>query len=1073
MSEQHIYSVIDSVAALLNESQARNFTTWPILGTYIWPNPSPQPTTYSGEIQNLKNWVHTRLLWLDANFPGRCACSLNASIQNTSCHTSCDGSAIALGSSPYQKTYFWNNGSDSDTLSNLCAGNYSVTFRDAIGCTKTKSVIITEPNPITLNVNTTNSTCAGNGCNGSAIVNASGGSPSYSYSWSNGQNGTSPAFLCKGTYTVTVNDSRGCAKSFPVSIQNPSAPTITIASISNVQCFGGSDGAATVNVNGGTGPYSYNWFPSGGNSSTATSLGSGDYTVTVFDATGCSSQIQISITQPSQIVFHSTIQNAMCNGSSGSISVNVTGGSFPFIYSWFPGGTNTPVLNSVPSGLYTLTVTDNAGCSKTSSFTISQPQPFSFVKSTTLPDCFGGNNGTATINSSGGTGTLAYFWPSLGKTGKTVNQLSAGTYTVIVSDESNCTGSTTVTLNDPPLITLFTSSTPATCNFNDGIAEVEVMNGKKPYQYSWFPSGSADSIAIGLNTGNQIVTVTDANGCLARDTVTIVSESGLNVSVSGQTQESCNGFNDAFANLNVGGGAPPYSYVWTPVGGFNSFASNLFPGNYSITISDINNCVTEYQINITEPAPVTVQVISTPVSCNNTSTGSLNALASGGTSPYNYRWNPGGTTSQSLNNLNAGIYSLQISDAHGCVANTSSSVEQPDPIKISVNKKNASCGQANGSIAVRVSGGVGGYSYLWSNGDTNSFSENLIAGNYSVTVSDSNGCSKTANFTLGGNTALTLSATVLNPVTCNSGSNGSVLINVSGGYGQITYSWTPNISSGALANNLRSGVYSVIVTDGNHCRDSIGFILSEPPPLAALIFSENIKCYGTENGLLYADAGGGTPPYEYLWSDGQRTDSAIHLSSGIYSLMISDSHNCTTSASGTILSPDSLNISFSVSNATCSTCLNGNINAAVNGGALPYSFNWKPLNSSSQNISNLGAGLYTLCVTDGNNCLRCDSVTIDGGGTGIKDITRNSSLYVYPNPLNQYAVFAFALKSKQEVDLRIFSTSGQLVKTLVNNELEAGEHLIRFNASDFSPGIYFYKFTIESNFQAGALVISR
>lgn len=1073
LSEQHIYFVIDSVAALLNESQERNFTEWPLLGTYIWPNPSPQPTTYAGEIQNLKNWVHTRLQWLDANFPGRCACFLSASIQNTSCNTSCDGSAIALGSSPYQKTYFWNNGSDSDTLSNLCAGNYSVTFQDAIGCRKTKSVIIAEPNPITLNISTTNSTCAGNGCNGSAIVNALGGSPSYSYTWSNGQSGTSPTFLCKGTYTVTVNDNRGCTKSFPVSIQNPLAPTITVASISNVQCYGGSDGAASVNVSGGTGPYSYNWFPSGGNSSTATGLSSGDYTVTVFDTTGCSSKVQINIPQPTQLVFHSTLQNAICNGSSGSVSVNITGGTFPFIYSWFPGGNNTPVLNSVPSGLYTLTVTDNAGCSKTSSFTISQPQPFSFVKSTALPDCFGGNNGSATVNSSGGTGTLTYFWPALGKTGKTVNQLSAGSYTVIVTDASNCTGSAIVTVINPSLMTLLTSTTPATCNFNDGTAEANVMNGNKPYQFNWFPSVSTDSIAIGLNTGSQIVTVIDSKGCLAKDTVTIVSASGLNVSVSGQTQESCYGVNDAFANLNVSGGAPPYSYVWTPTGGFNSFASNLFPGNYIITISDINNCVTEYQLNIIEPAPVSVQIISIPAICNNTSTGSLNANVSGGTPPFSYLWNPGGATAQSFNNLSSGNYSLHISDVHGCVLNSSSTVSQPAPITISVNKKNSSCGKANGSIAVRASGGVRGYSYLWSNGDTDSLAENLAAGNYSVTARDFNGCSKTANFNLGGIAGLTVSASVLSTVTCNGGNNGSVLLSANGGSGLITYSWTPNISSGALANNLTSGMYSVIVTDANNCRDSIGFILPEPPPLAALIFSENIKCYGTDNGLLYADAGGGTPPYTYLWSDGQREDSAIHLSSGTFSLLITDSRNCTTSASGTILSPDSLNISFSIANATCSSCLNGNINATVNGGTLPYSFNWKPLNSSSQNISNLAAGLYTLCVTDGNNCSRCDSVTIDGGGTGIKDITRNSGLYVYPNPLNQYAVFAFVLKSKQVVDLRIFSASGQLVNALVSNELEAGEHLIRFNASDFSPGIYFYKFTIESYFQAGALVISR
>ena len=285
----------------MNVSIDWNFTVWPILGTYVWPNPSPYPTTYAGEIQNLKNWVNTRLTWMDNNIPGHCNCSVSAGQQNVSCINACDGVAWASGVSPYQKTFSWDTGVIKDTISLLCPGPYEVTLEDAVGCRRTTIVTITEPTPVTVNTSATSASCSGNGCNASATATGGGGTPPYTYAWADGQTTSTATGLCAGTIRVVITDSRGCKDSADVFISNPVAPVVSQGSLNNVTCNGAANGSASVLVTGGNPPYTYAWSPSGGNQSTATGLAPGVYEATVTDAVGCEDRIDFTITQPAPL----------------------------------------------------------------------------------------------------------------------------------------------------------------------------------------------------------------------------------------------------------------------------------------------------------------------------------------------------------------------------------------------------------------------------------------------------------------------------------------------------------------------------------------------------------------------------------------------------------------------------------------------------------------------------------------------------------------------------------------------------------------------------------------------------
>lgn len=1149
LSLSHINGVIDSVANLLNESQGWNFTQWPILGTYVWPNPSPQPSTYAGEIQNLKNWMATRLSWLDANMPGHCNCSVNIIQQNVTCATSCDGQLLAVGTSPYQKTYVWENGDTTSTLIGMCAGTQSVQFTDAVGCTRTSSATITAPAILSVTTSVINAPCNSSGCDGQAIAAANGGVSPYQYAWSDGQTSSTASGLCSGSYSVIVTDAHGCSKAETVNVLIPSAPVITINNVTNANCFNQQGGSASVSASGGIGPYSYSWSPSGGNNSTASNLLAGTYLITVTDSVGCPTSLSVTISQPPPLILSTSVTDVRCYGTaSGAALASASGGSGGYQYSWMPGNLTGALLNNVSSGLYSVTLSDANNCTRTESIVISDAPLINATISTTQVSCHNGFDGSATVVASGGTGSLSYFWDPVGQTTNAISGLSPGVYTVIVSDSFGCTVNNYVTLSNPILLTFTSSSSSSTCLSATGSAQVNVSGGSLPYGYLWQPNGETTPSIINLSAGNYSVTITDGNSCVTTGSVVVNSESGMTVNVFSQTNVSCYGDFNGSASLQVSGGRLPLTYTWSPNGGNDSVAANLAAGNYSIEVSDADGCTTIQQLTIQEPAIIDVSASWTDVSCYGGNDGVAQASVSGGTGPYVYLWSPIGGTSSIASNLPAGTYSVQVTDQHNCTASQVVQLIQPTQLFATASIQNTICDQPNGSIKIHSSGGTLPYTCTWTPSvSTLDSAINLPSGTYSVVITDAAFCSSTLNVVVNATSIPHVLLSSVVETSCNSTSDGSITLLTTGGVGSYSYLWFPNVSNSNAATLLQGGIYSIVVTDSLGCRDSIGVLLAEPAPLGALMIPYDVSCFGSSDGKILADVGGGTAPYSYLWSpSGQTTDSAINLLPGTYSLLMTDAHGCTSVATAQVQSPDpilvnstssghtcfsecngfaevsvsggsapytylwcdgstssaisnacsgncaveisdalgcietrqfsfakddSLSLIISHTNATCTSCTDGSADVFISGGFPPYSYSWTPGNFTTANVTGLIAGTYVICITDSNACIKCDSVVILEPGIGTNEIKSNSPLYVYPNPANDFVFFAFVTKGTQFVSIDIFEATGKKMKTIFTGNLENGEHFYRLETSDFAPGVYLYTFTSGNSRSAGVLVI--
>ncbi|WP_165585856.1 MBG domain-containing protein, partial [Pedobacter nototheniae] len=900
---------------------------------------------------------------------------------NIACFGASTGSATVSASggiSPY--TYSWSpSGGTAALATGLTAGTYVVTITDNIGCTATQNVIITQPaSGITASGSQTNTSCNA-GTNGTATVVAGGGTGPYTYSWApSGGTGATASGLGAGAYTVTITDAIGCTATRNFTITQPSA-LITSTSQTNVSCNGGSNGSASVTVSGGTPTYTYSWSPSGGTAATATGLTAGTYTVTITDANACFITRSFTITQPSLLTTTTAQTNVACNGgSNGVAAVVASGGTAPYSYLWSNGAT-TSTITGLMAGLYNVTVTDFNSCTSTKSVTVTQPSALAATTSQTNISCKGGANGAASVTASGGAGAYTYSWAPSGGTGATATGLTAGTYTVTITDANSCMITKAVILTEPATaITTSAAQTNVACNGGtNGSASVTASGGTGPYTYSWAPSGGTAATASGLTAGAYIVTITDANGCIATRNFTITQPSALSVATA-QTNIACNGGSNGSAAVTVSGGTPSYTYLWSPSGGTASAATGLIAGTYSVLITDANGCTFTKTITLTQPAALAVTPSQTNVSCNGGSNGSATAVVAGGTGPYTYSWAPSGGTAATATGLTAGTYTLTITDANACQTTQSYTLSQPAALVATKSQTNVSCnGGTNGSATVAVTGGTGAYTYSWApSGGTGATASGLTAGTYTVTIKDANLCQTTQSFTITQPTAITTSAAQTN-VACNGGSTGSASVTVSGGTGPYTYSWAPSGGTAATASGLAAGAYTVTITDANGCTATRNFNITQPTAIAATTAQTNVSCNGGSNGSASVTVSGGTPSYTYLWSpSGGTASAATGLTAGTYSVLITDANGCTLTKTITVTQPAALAVAPSQTNVSCSGGSNGSATAVVTGGTGAYTYSWSPSGGTAATATGLTAGTYTLTITDANACQTTQSYTI-------------------------------------------------------------------------------------------------
>ncbi|MEO8069294.1 MAG: choice-of-anchor L domain-containing protein [Flavobacteriales bacterium] len=909
------------------------------------------------------------------------------------------------------------------TAVNLTAGVYLATVIDGNGCIATVSVTISQPpSPLAASLFAQqNVLCRGNS-NGSATVSASGGVGPYSYSWNTipVQTSATATGLAAGVYTCTVTDVNSCSKTVNVTITQPAAVlSASIASSTNVLCRGNNTGSATVNVIGGTAPYTYNWNSAPAQiSATMSTVPAGNYICTVTDSNGCTTTASITITQPAASLTAniSGQTNVLCFGNTtGSATVSVSGGTVPYMYSWNTAPVqNTATVINLAVGTYLCTITDGNGCSTTASVTIAQPAAAlsASISTQTNVACFGSSTGSATVNASGGAGAYGYSWNTVPvQNTATAFNMPAGTWTCTISDVNGCSTSAVAAIAQPAsgLTASISAQTNVLCfGSSTGSASVLAAGGTGVYSYSWntIPAQSS-ATATGLTAGTYTCTVTDAAGCSAT-AATIIAQPAAALSGTGVIVHAiCNGVNDGSVDLTISGGTGPYVTSWTGPGGFTASTTDIsavFAGVYTVVITDANGCTWVNAFTVTEPS--LYQVTVTPssfiggnnISCANNSDGSLSASASGGTPNYGYAWTgPNGFTSGNANisGLAAGTYTLVVTDGNGCQIGATTTLTAPPAFASAISSPdngggfNISCnGGSNGNIDATVAGGTAPVTYAWTGpGAFTAITEditNLIAGNYALLATDANGCTTNTAMALVQPAAISISTVSSTNVDCNSGNTGAGQVSASGGVAPYSLSWnTVPVQNGPSVAALAAGTWTVTLLDANGCTATHDVAITEPAAAlsASISATTNVLCFGNASGNATANASGGTGPYNYSWNTSplQSSATAIGLGAGTWTCTVTDANGCTSIAAAVITEPTgALSASItSQQNVTCFGLTNGNATALATGGTGPYTYTWNtaPVQNGAA-LSNVGPGSWTVSATDANGCNTTALVTI-------------------------------------------------------------------------------------------------
>ena len=382
---------------------------------------------------------------------------------------------------------------------------------------------------------------------------------------------------------------------------------------------------------------------------------------------------------------------------------------------------------------------------------------------------------------------------------------------------------------------------------------------------------------------------------------------------------------------------------------------------------------------ITQPPLLAVSSVITNVSCSGGSNGSVSATPTGGTAPYTYLWMPGGQTTSSISSKPAGTYTVTVKDSKGCQITASYTITQPLPLVISFTQTNVSCFNGNnGTANSSVSGGTPSYTYLWNTGATSPNATGLQAGTYTLTVTDSKGCTKINTVVITQPTAVLAGTTVINE-TCNYLNNGSASVSASGGTPGYTYNWQPGNLTTSSISPKPAGTYTVIVTDSKGCAVTAFATISEPAPLAISFINQvNVSCFGGNNGSVSAIPSGGTPNYTYSWMPGGATTATLSsVPAGTYTVTVTDSKGCQAQNSVVITQPPVLAVSVSSIPTSCNDGTNGSVSSSASGGTGPYTYSWMPGNYSGQNVSNLSAGTYFVIAIDTKGCTSTNSVTVN------------------------------------------------------------------------------------------------
>lgn len=885
--------------------------------------------------------------------------------------------------------YLWNTGETTAGISNKPPGTYTVTIRDASGCSVAKSFTIAQgTNPGDLAAEVQAATCGKpNGI--LTVTGVTGGTAPYSFSRDGLNFQASPTFsgLAAGTYSIRVKDASGCsyAESFQV---NPIAgPNALSASASPATCLN-NDGSITAGtVSGGTAPYTYSINGSTFQSATVfQGLAAGSYTVTAKDASGCVVTAPVTVGRQEPVSFTASTTPSTCGGANGSLAITgVTGGLAPYAYSKDGGVFQASAsFGSLLPGTYTITVKDARGCTYAGPVVVGNIAGATDLAAATRPATCSSNNGELTITSvTGGMAPYLYSLDGLAYQAEaTFRNLAAGEHQVYVKDARACVYTEGVLLNNDPAPSFTALASAATCGGSNGTIQVTAnTGGAAPFSYS-LEGGSyqATGTFTGLVAGSYTLTIKDANGCLFSRSLVVENIAGPSAFESGTTAATCGGSNGSITITGVTGGTAPFAYSRD---GGNYQASATFAGlpagDHLLSVKDATGCTITQKVmleNISGPADMAAR--AQPSICGSPNGELTVTEVTGGTEPYSYSrdgvyYQP----SPTFGGLAAGQYTLRVKDARGCVlARTFALTNVAGPTALGAVSRPATCANDNGSIeAGEVTGGTAPYVYALDgvNFQAAAAFTGLAAGAYTLTAKDARGCLVTTPVRVGLNVPAGFTSTTT-AAACGS-SNGSLTITaVTGGTSPYAFSRNgEDFQAGATFGNLVPGTYTITVKDANDCRYTGQVkVLSEGGATDLTAALKAPTCSERNGELTVTAVTGGEAPYTFSLDGSlyQASNLFSSLPAGAYQVYVKDARGCVYAEE---LQLNNIPGPTFIAQARAATCGNSNGElevTSVSGGtaSFTYSLNAGPFQTAAV-FRNLAPGRYTITVKDANGCL--------------------------------------------------------------------------------------------------------
>ncbi len=907
--------------------------------------------------------------------------------------TICMGDNTELDAGSGFETYEWQDGSTESTLTVTNADVYSVTVTDECGNEQTDMLTLITEACCELEIIATsfNIDCINEF--GSINTTTTDGLMPYTYLWNNGAETPDIDNLPEGTYTVTVTDNEGCTAT-------ASAEIISILSELNINinndtiCIGESANLTA------TGADYYEWETANGLSATdipnpiATPTTTTTYTVTGFTRT--ENLIFNGDFEQGDMGFTSEyIHNPVSTLDEGTYAVtNSPANVHPQFFGCADHSTGTGNMMVVNGAV---TPNQSIWCQ---SVNVQPNADYDF--STWLATAFPGAPAVLQFSINGdllGTPFTALntactwtefneIWNSGNNTTATIcivnqNTIAAGNDFALddITFSTLCTATESVTIHVSEVTATVTNVSQLTCTDLPCSGTATAVGGggfiQNDYTYEW-SDGQSTTIATDLCVGTHSVTITDDAGCAAIATATITQDPTFTIQSNIINQAACPGMCDGSASVTPVGGAMPFTYTWSN-GATTSAVDMLCEGINSVTIVDADGCINSTEINIIpdEIFDIQTNIIATPT-CSGVCNGSISAMPVGGTMPFTFVWS-NGTTTSTIDMLCEGLNSVTITDANGCT-NSAEINMIPDEIfdiQLDILATPTCLEVCNGSVSAMPSNGTPPLTYLWSNGETTSTTNMLCEGINSVTITDTDGCTNSAEIDLIANEIFDIQTNIIADVTCTGACTGSASAMPTGGAMPFTYTWSNGAMTSTIS-NLCTGDYNVTITDADGCENTAQITINGSSVFMFTgIASTPVSCFGGDDGTATASATGGVPPYTYTWSNGAMTETISNLTAGIYTLIITDASGCSLPPINiTVVEPlTAVSVSTEATDPTCNGLSDGFATALPEGGTPSYGYQWSD-GSTTQTAFGLSAGAYTLTVTDANGCIATASTTL-------------------------------------------------------------------------------------------------